>query len=249
MPDQSFHATAPRLRRLWLSPTLPLSRLVTDLTCGCAVSLVMAITSVSLVAQEPNAGNGAVNAPPARIAVYEQRPYGSQPEVARPTPPTACYGDTFSPVGQPWPGGQTERLAQNTAATEVIRPGVPAAQGTQPSNVQPTPESANRLPGVASPFDPTQFRLPTLGLPPGLGTPEPTPEVQRKYGQFVEREIAPENTIQVVAGRAKVIVLREKPRRIYIPDETVAGFQIVTDRQFAVVGKKVGPDRTEPLVP
>ena len=43
-----------------------------------------------------------------------------------------------------------------------------------------------------------------------------------------------------MVGRAKVIVLREKPRRIYIPDETVAGFQIVTDRQFAVVGKKVG---------
>ena len=158
----------------------------------------------------------------------------------RPTPPTAGYGDTFSHVGQPWPGSQTERLAQNTAPTEVIRPGVPAAQGTQPSNAQPTPESANRLPGVASPFDPSQFRLPTLGLPPGLGTPEATPEIKREYGQFVEREIAPENTIQVVVGRAKVIVLREKPRRIYIPDETVAGFQIVTDRQFAVVGKKVG---------
>ena len=101
-------------------------------------------------------------------------------------------------------------------------------------------ESANPLPGIASPFDPTQFRLPTLGLPPGLGTPEPTPEIKREYGQFVEREIAPENTIQVVVGRAKVIVLREKPRRIYIPDENVAGFQIVTDQQFAVVGKKVG---------
>ena len=43
-----------------------------------------------------------------------------------------------------------------------------------------------------------------------------------------------------MVGRAKVIVLREKPRRIYIPDETVAGFQIVTDQQFAVVGKKIG---------
>ncbi len=73
-----------------------------------------------------------------------------------------------------------------------------------------------------------------------MGTPEPTPEIQREYGQFVEREIRPENTIQVVAGQAKVIVLREKPRRIYIPDETVAGFQIVTDQQFAVVGKKIG---------
>jgi len=240
VPDQSFYATAPRLRRPWLSLTLSRSRFVAILTCGCAVSLVMVIAAVSLLAQEPNLGNGAINAPPAGVAGYEQRPYGSQPQFARPTPPTARYGDTFSPVGQPWPGGQTERLAQNTTATEVIRPGVPAAQGTPPSNVQSTPESANRLPGGASPFDPSQFRLPTLGLPPGLGTPEPTPEVQREYGQFVEREISPENTIQIVAGRAKVIVLREKPRRIYIPDETVAGFQIVTDRQFAVVGKKVG---------
>ena len=102
------------------------------------------------------------------------------------------------------------------------------------------PESANPVPGIASPFDPTQFRLPTLGLPPGLSTPEPTPEIKREYGQFVEREITPENTIQVVVGRAKVIVLREKPRRIYIPDENVAAFQVVTDQQFAVVGKKVG---------
>ena len=240
MPDLSFHATAPRLRRPWLSPTFPLRRLVTDLTCGCAVSLVMAITSVSLMAQEPNAGNGAVNGLPPGVAGYEQGPYGSQPQIARPTPPTARYGDALSAAGQPWPGSQTERLAQNTATTQVIRPGVPTVQGTQPSDVQPSPESANRLPGVASPFDPSQFRLPTLGLPPGLGTPEPTPEIQREYGQFVEREIAPENTIQVVAGRAKVIVLREKARRIYIPDETVAGLQIVTDRQFAVVGKRVG---------
>ncbi len=240
MPDQSFHASAPRLRRPWLSPTLPLRRLTAELTCGYAVTLVVAITSVSLMAQEPNAGNGAVNGPPPGVAVYEQGPYGSQPQIARPTPPPARYGDALSAAGQPWPGSQTERLAQNTATTQVIRPGVPTVQGTQPSDVQPSPESANRLLGVASPFDPSQFRLPTLGLPPGLGTPEPTPEVQREYGQFVEREIAPENTIQVVAGRAKVIVLREKARRIYIPDETVAGLQIVTDRQFAVVGKRVG---------
>ncbi len=93
---------------------------------------------------------------------------------------------------------------------------------------------------VASPFDPSQFRLPTLGLPPGLGIPEPTPEIKREYGQFVEREIAPENTIQVVVGRAKVIVLREKPRRIYAPDENVAGIQIVTDQEIAIVGKKPG---------
>ena len=59
--------------------------------------------------------------------------------------------------------------------------------------------------------------------------PEPTPEIKREYGQFVEREIAPENTIQVVVGRAKVLVLREMPRRIYAPDENVASFQAPTE--------------------
>ena len=150
--------------------------------------------------------------------------------------------NTFSSVGQPWPGGPTERLAQNPTSPEIIRPGVPAVQGTRrhPNRARLRLNPANPVPGVASPFDPTQFRLPTLGLPPGLGTPEPTPEIKREYGQFVEREITPENTIQVVVGRAKVIVLREKPRRIYIPDENVAAFQVVTDQQFAIVGKKIG---------
>ena len=104
----------------------------------------------------------------------------------------------------------------------------------------PSSEPARPYQGVASPFDPSQWRLPTLGLPPGLGTPEPTPEIKREYGQFVEREILPENTIQVVVGQAKVIVLREKVRGICAPDETVANFQIVTDLEFAVVGKKPG---------
>jgi len=136
-------------------------------------------------------------------------------------------------------------LAQNPASPEIIRPAAPLIPLPQPSGVSPAaaqPQSGPAGPAqaIASPFDPTQFRLPTLGLPPGLGTPEPTPKVKKEYGQFVEREIAPENTIQVVAGQAKVIVLREKPRRIYIPDENVAGFQVVTDQEFAVVGKKPG---------
>ena len=151
-----------------------------------------------------------------------------------------AMGAHFRPSASPGPEARRNVSAQNTAATEVIRPGTPVAQGTQSFNTQPAPESAYPLTGIGSPFDPSQFRLPTLGLPPGLGTPEPTPEIQREYGQFVEREIRPENTIQIVAGQAKVIVLREKPRRIYIPDENVAGFQIVTDQQFAVVGKKIG---------
>jgi pilus assembly protein CpaC len=185
--------------------------------------------------------------------VRDPRPNDYQTEIVRPIPVAADYS---SPLGsQPWTGSQPDRLAQNPAGPEIIRPGTPALQGTQlpgagpsgvppagilPAGVQPPSEPVRAYQGIASPFDPTQFRLPTLGLPPGLGTPEPTPEIKKEYGQFVEREILPENTIQVVVGQAKVIALREKPRRIYAPDETVAGFQVVTDLEFAVVGKKAG---------
>jgi len=82
--------------------------------------------------------------------------------------------------------------------------------------------------------------MPTLGLPPGLGTPKPTPEEEQKFRQFVQSEAVPENTFQVVVGRAKVLVFRQAPRRVYIPREDVAEYQVITPQQLAVVGKKVG---------
>ena len=48
-------------------------------------------------------------------------------------------------------------LGAEHGRTEIIRPGVPAAQGTPPSNAPPASESANPLAGIASPFDPTSI--------------------------------------------------------------------------------------------
>jgi pilus assembly protein CpaC len=83
-------------------------------------------------------------------------------------------------------------------------------------------------------------RFPTLALPPGLNTPTPTPQVEKKFDEFVEQEVSPENTLQIVAGRAKVLVFREPPRRVYIPRAEVAEYQVITPTQLAVVGKRVG---------
>ncbi len=220
---------------------------------------------------EPSTDNRAGNAPAAELSFRAPVAYDYQTEIVRPMPGTS--GDASSPSagGQPWTAGPAQRIAQNTLAPEIIRPGIPAIQLPQPAGAasagaasagapsagaQPS-EAARAMQGLGSPFDPSQFRLPTLGFPPGLGIPEPTPEVKQEYGQFIEREIAPENTIQVVAGRAKVIVLREKARRIYAPDESIAGIQIVTDLEIAVVGKKQGttvlnfwfPDPSDPNNP
>ena len=224
----------------------------TPLRTRLAAAAVLALLLVAPVATGPAmlradelspSGGGAI--PAASIVIRNLPPGEFQAGPVRPIAYTPIGENSLRAGSSPWPGAPPERLAQNPAGPEIIRPGVPAGQAAQPPGgfplaVQPPSETARPFAAVASPFDPTQFRLPTLGLPPGLGTPEPTPEVKREFGQFVEREILPANTIQVVVGQAKVIVLREKPRRIYAPDETVAGFQIVTDLEFAVVGKKPG---------
>ena len=217
MPDQSFHATARRPRRPGLSQALPLSRLVTDADLWLCRQPGHGDRLRSLVAQEPNAV--------------------AEPQMCR-------RAERFSPVGQPWPGSRAGSPRAEPGRPGSHSAGCSSGSGTQPPHSalgsQPVSEPARPYQGIASPFDPTQFRLPTLGLPPGLGTPEPTPEIKARIRAIRRARDCPENTIQVVVGRAKVIVLREKPRRIYIPDETVAGFQIVTDQQFAVVGKKIG---------
>ena len=124
--------------------------------------------------------------------------------------------------------------ASNSAANTIRR------KSQQPA-VVPTPQQPTAAPPQdGSPFASGLFRLPTLGLPPGLGTPKPTPEVQRQFDQFVQQEVSPENTLQVVVGRAKILMLREAPRRVYIPREDIAEYQLITPTQLAVVGKKVG---------
>jgi pilus assembly protein CpaC len=141
-------------------------------------------------------------------------------------------------------GRATVSLAQ-VPLPETVRPGTPLPviplipEKTPPISPPPAEGAAPAQP-QPTPFGVEQFRLPTLGIPPGLGTPKPTPEEEQKFKKFVQSEAAPENTFQVVLGRAKVLVFRQAPRRVYIPREDVAEYQVITPRQLAVVGKKVG---------
>ncbi len=155
-------------------------------------------------------------------------------------PQGTASSNTSAPAGERAAAGPGARLAQKPGAPEIIRPAAPPAPPAPPAAAQPAAEPAPARGAAASPFAPGQFRLPTLGLPPGLGIPEPTPEAKKAFARFVEREIDPENTIQIVEGRAKKIKLREKPRRIYIPDESVASLQVITDQEFAVSARKQG---------
>ena len=132
MPDQSLHAIAPRLRRPRLCP-VPLRLPARDRSCcwlrhqpgrGARLSETRWHKS-----RYPQANE---RSPPSAHMVVQQWPNGFQPDTAAPAASTARDMNTFSPGSQPWPEAQPERLAQNPASPEIIRPGVPAVQGTQP---------------------------------------------------------------------------------------------------------------------
>ena len=146
---------------------------------------------------------------------------------------------------------QLTRVAQVPQSPELLRPGQPAA--VAPANRKPSRIAAaaahwrrRRRRSLPSSVECLAFRR--LALPHGLDTPTPTPQVEKKFDEFVEQEVSPENTLQVVAGRAKVLVFREPPRRVYIPREDIAEYSGDYADATGRRGKKSRHGDVEPMV-
>jgi len=128
----------------------------------------------------------------------------------------------------PWQTADNPRLAQvpPVRPDEVpsIRSGViPDPVGTVPPPRQPS--RLRSLPGV-----------------PGLSDPEPDPDVDRQFAQFIERTIDPQKTLDLIVDRPRILVFREMPSRIYIAQDSIASYQVISDTEIAIVG--VGEGRT-----
>ena len=127
-------------------------------------------------------------------------------------------------------GGESPR----NACAEPHRPGDHSAR---PSGC--FKRSTIESPSFARAGKPLSRPLAAGGAPAGNG-PHAHPGGREEYARFADGQIAPRDTIEVVAGRAVVKVLWTKPRRIYVPSEEYATIQVVTDEQISIVGKKPG---------
>ena len=147
-------------------------------------------------------------------------PPGTLPSA--PLPPAAFAPATGapSPMLQQVPFLPTPMPMANPAV-----PMVPSGQGAQP------------LPPPA--VGPQRLEL-LPPLPPGMANPVPTAEVSQRFDRFIQRKIDPENTLEVILGRPRILVFNETPKRIYLPDESIAAFQVIDDRQISIVGRSVG---------
>ncbi|HEV8068132.1 MAG TPA: pilus assembly protein N-terminal domain-containing protein [Planctomycetaceae bacterium] len=120
---------------------------------------------------------------------------------------------------------------------------------TQPSRTPPQPgqvSPAPVMPGAADeaaagqpgPFEPSQVRLPLLGS--AGTTPHPSAATLERFKEFVAGTIDPDNTLDLVVGRPRVLVLKQAPLRTQIADPRTVSYTIITPTELSVLGHQVG---------
>ncbi len=118
----------------------------------------------------------------------------------------------------------------------------PVRLAQQPEMVLPTrPQTSSEPTSVDRVFGPDQVRLPMLGETSGVGaTPHPSPEVKAQFKQYVENIIDPNNVLELVKGRPRILVFKEPPTRVQLGDDAIATYTVITPNELSVTGTALG---------
>ncbi len=148
-----------------------------------------------------------------------------------------------------------------------------AEPNTLPQEPQPTlpagPGDTAPLDGPASLLpaprllDAPQSELPGCAAAGGRGAvlggvPRPNAEVLREFNQFIDRTIDPENVLDLIVGRPRLLIFKESPRRIQIAEPPraaqggagaraggaaggrIASFTLITEKELSLMGEAPG---------
>jgi pilus assembly protein CpaC len=152
------------------------------------------------------------------------------------TPASPSQPSVFQP--QPILGMQPSPYAMASQLNSAQSP----RTGPQPSPVTPgsaTPGGADETStGQSGPFDPSQVRLPLLGS--AGTTPHPSAATLERFKEFVAGTIDPDNTLDLVVGRPRVLVLKQAPIRTFVADPRTVSYTIITPTELSVLGHQVG---------
>lgn len=159
------------------------------------------------------------------------RPVMSADPASQPQRPTR-------PVGFPPPptmGPSTPSKSSPTSLPEVEVTPIEALEAAQPPGVgapklQPVPPSESNDP---------ELRLPGLAGPVG-STPTPSPEVQARFAKYVDQIVDPQNTLDLVVNRNRLMRLKNAPVRAQLTDDTIVTMLTVSPRELSLTGKRVG---------
>jgi pilus assembly protein CpaC len=132
-----------------------------------------------------------------------------------------------------------ELVAQKDQPVPVPLPQVvpPPAGGVKPAPVPLPP------PQPFPPFGPDQVRMPLLGdagVTPLGKTPHASAKVLAEYEKYIQGFIDPSNTLDLIEGRARLMLMKDTPKRIQVSDETILAYSVVANKEITLLGKKPG---------
>lgn len=179
--------------------------------------------------------------------------------------PTPAPQPTFTPA-QIQPGQPPAFTTPPTMPTVPIYqqqnpfnalPGAPGVQQVQAVGEPPLGKNPDKVPGLEnlppprpnpnSPFTSNPFgtsiRTPMLasdGTQLLGATPVPDLKTVEEFKKFVERFIDPENTLDLIRSRARLIILKTTPKRIQLADESIAAYNLVSPKEITIIGRTVG---------
>jgi len=117
----------------------------------------------------------------------------------------------------------------------------PVTDDDADSPIQPVrPSGQNPVPRARDDFHlPYQHRLPEEMLPRPV-----TPEARQRQDRFIPKIIDPEQELNLVVGHPRILTFAEwaiKPQvRLYLADENIVRWDIISDTEVAVVGLQPG---------
>lgn len=152
----------------------------------------------------------------------------------------ADHGQPRPALPSPWQSPSAIRLVQATEATPAtLPPPMPGGvfQPVPPSSGTSGSRTAVAQPPAALPFQP---RLPA-DVPI---QPQVTAETIRHTARLMPKIIDPQQDLNLIVGRPRILTFAEwatKPQvRLYLPDEDIARWDILSDTEIAIVGLRPG---------
>lgn len=158
------------------------------------------------------------------------------PTSANPVPTLPGTPGIGMPMASPSGGVPTFPLPPVVTAPE------PAAF-MQPDLGQPKGPSGEPLPAPKPlPGGNDRVRLQLLGIGQLGATPVPTAQDIERFRQFIEGVVDPQNTLDLIQGRSRVILLKATPTRTAIAEPGIASFRLLEPlgNQMLIIGVRPG---------
>jgi hypothetical protein len=134
------------------------------------------------------------------------------------------------------PAPQLQVAAQKEQPVPVPLPQVVPPPGAEKPAILPQPRPVP-LPG----FQEGQVRMPVLGdaqLTPLGMTPYPTAKDLAEQDKYVKGFIDPNNTLDLIQSRARLMMMKQTPKRIQVSDEAIVTYTVIDNKELPCSAKR-----------